>query len=76
MECGGLNMLDPGSGTIRKCGLVGRIVSLWGIHNETLLLTIWKPVFSWRASDDDVELSPPPARMLPCSCLDDYGLNL
>jgi hypothetical protein len=27
---GGLNMLDPGSGTIRRCGLVGRSVSLWG----------------------------------------------
>jgi len=27
---GGLNMLGPGSGTIRRCGLVGRRVSLWG----------------------------------------------
>jgi hypothetical protein len=23
ISCGGLNMLDPGSGTIRRCGLVG-----------------------------------------------------
>jgi len=28
--CGGLNMLGPGSGTLRRCGLVGRNVSLWG----------------------------------------------
>ena len=28
--CGGLNMLDPGSDTIRKCGLFGGSVSLWG----------------------------------------------
>jgi hypothetical protein len=27
--CGGLNMLGPGSGTIRRCGLVRRNVSLW-----------------------------------------------
>jgi hypothetical protein len=26
----GLNMLGPGSDTIRKCGLVGVNVSLWG----------------------------------------------
>ena len=26
--CGGLNMLGPGSGTIRKCGLVGVGVAL------------------------------------------------
>jgi hypothetical protein len=25
----GLNMLGPGNGTIRKCGLVGGSVSLW-----------------------------------------------
>ena len=40
-QCGGLNMYDPhrimclnawsiGSGTIRRCGLVGGSVSLWG----------------------------------------------
>jgi hypothetical protein len=27
-EYGGLNMLGPGNGTIRRCGLVGRSVSL------------------------------------------------
>jgi hypothetical protein len=34
----GLNMLDPGSGTIRRCGLVGGSVSLWGWAFKTLLL--------------------------------------
>jgi hypothetical protein len=29
-RCGALNMLGPGSGTIRRCGLVGGRVSLWG----------------------------------------------
>ena len=28
--CGDLNMLDPESGTIRRRGLVGGSVSLWG----------------------------------------------
>jgi hypothetical protein len=28
--CGDLNMLGPGSGTIRRCGLVGGSVSLLG----------------------------------------------
>jgi hypothetical protein len=28
--CGGLNMLGPGSGTIRRCGLIGASVSLPG----------------------------------------------
>ena len=28
--CGGLNMLGPGSGTIRRCGLVEGSMSLWG----------------------------------------------
>jgi hypothetical protein len=28
--CGGLNMLGPGTGTIRRRGLVGGSVSLWG----------------------------------------------
>jgi len=30
VECGGLHMLGPGSGTIRGCGLVGGSVSLLG----------------------------------------------
>jgi hypothetical protein len=28
-HCDGLNMLGPGSGTIRRCVLVGGSVSLW-----------------------------------------------
>jgi hypothetical protein len=28
-QCGGLNMLGPGSGTTWRCGLVGRSESLW-----------------------------------------------
>lgn len=43
------NMLVPGSGTIRRYGLVGRTVSLEGVRglgNETFLLTMWEPVFS------------------------------
>lgn len=42
-------MLVPGSGTIRRYGLVGRTVSLEGVRglgNETFLLTMWEPVFS------------------------------
>jgi hypothetical protein len=27
-DCGGLNMLGPGSGIIKRCGLVGESVSL------------------------------------------------
>jgi hypothetical protein len=30
VECGDLNMLVPGSGTIRRCSLVGGSVSLSG----------------------------------------------
>ena len=29
VECGGLYILGPGSGTIWRCGLVGVDVSLW-----------------------------------------------
>ena len=52
MECDGLNMLGPGSGTISRYGLVGIGVALmeevcvtvW-VSNEILLLTTWEPVF-------------------------------
>ena len=30
VECGGLNVLAMGSGTIRRCGCIGGSVSLWG----------------------------------------------
>lgn len=72
-SCGGLNMLAPGSGTSRRCGLVGESVALleevwpcWrkygtvSVYNETLLLATWEPVFSWLPLNEDVELSPPP----------------
>jgi hypothetical protein len=44
--CGGLNMLGPGSGTIRRCGLDGGSVSLWA-------WPAWKPVFSGLPLDED-----------------------
>ena len=34
-------MLGPGSGTMRRCGLVGGSVSLRGVDLETLLLIAW-----------------------------------
>ena len=73
VECDGLYMLGPGSGTIGKCGLVS-------VGCNTVVLAEWKSVFHYQPSDEDVELSAPrcilPAWMLPCSCLDDTGLNL
>ena len=48
---------------IRRCGLVGGRVSLWGVGNETLLLTTWESVFSCLPLDEDVECLAPPA---PC----------
>jgi len=61
--CDGLYMLSPGSGTIRRCSLVGVGVLLWSwalrppsCLEVSLLLA---------ASDEDVELSAPPAPGLP-----------
>ena len=53
---GGLNMLVPAGGTIRRCGLVeaGVASSEWawpcwsvtvGVGFKTLTLAAWKPVF-------------------------------
>jgi hypothetical protein len=42
-QCGGLNMLVPGSGTIWRGSLVGGSVSLWG---WPFSLAFWKLVFS------------------------------
>jgi hypothetical protein len=43
----GLYMLGPGSGTIRRCGLVGGSVSLWVWSlKPSLILAAWKPIFS------------------------------
>jgi hypothetical protein len=47
-------------------------------NKTTLILPAWKPVFSCLLSEQDVALrssSPTSAWMLPCSCLDDNGLN-
>jgi len=50
-------MLGPGRGTYqRKCVTVG-------MGFKTLIIAAWKPVFPQQPSDEDVELSAPPA---PC----------
>jgi hypothetical protein len=82
---GGLNLLGPGSSTIRRCDLIGVGVALleeirhFGVGFETLLLAAWKPVFSCLPLEQDVELSAPPSPCLPgccyVSCHDDNGLN-
>ena len=52
-ECDGLNMLGPGSSTIRRCSLVGVGVVLLeevcpvGMGNETVFLAAWKIGFLW-----------------------------
>ena len=43
--CYSLNMLGPGSGTIRRCGLVGVGVSLWVWALRNLVLAAWKLIF-------------------------------
>jgi hypothetical protein len=60
-------MHGPGSGSIRRLGLVGVGVDLLEevchcgvLGKETLLLTTWERVFSWQPSNEDVELSAPP----------------
>ena len=51
VECGSLNILAPGSGTIRRCGLVGvEEVCHCGVDSETLLLAARRqsvPGFLW-----------------------------
>ena len=68
MVCGCLNMFGPGSGTLRRCDLVGGSVSLWGLGFETLLLATWEAVFTCLPSEQDVELSAPPVPGLPGCC--------
>jgi hypothetical protein len=61
-------MLGSESGTIRRCDLVGGSVTM-GVGNETLLLTMWDPVFTLVPSDQDGELSAPsPGPYLPGRC--------
>jgi hypothetical protein len=46
-DCGGLNMFAPGSGTVRRCGLVGGSLSITlRVIFETFFLAVWKTVFS------------------------------
>jgi hypothetical protein len=68
MVCGSLKMLGPGSDTIRRCRFVGGNVALWVWAFKTLLLTKWESVFCEQPSDEDVELSAPPALCLPGHC--------
>jgi hypothetical protein len=50
--CGGLNMLGPGSGTIRRyVWPCQRECVTVGVDFKTLILAIWKPVFSCLPSD-------------------------
>jgi hypothetical protein len=39
-----------------------------GVGYKTLILAAWKSVFCWQPSDEDVELSAPPAPCLPECC--------
>jgi hypothetical protein len=45
-RCDGLHMLGPGSGTIRRCGLVRSRCVIVGVGFKTLILAAWKSVFS------------------------------
>jgi hypothetical protein len=49
-KCGGLNMLGPGSSTIRRCGLVGVGVSLWTWAFCFVLFFVFVFVFRDRVS--------------------------
>jgi len=73
-ECDGLYVFGPGSGAVGRCGPVGVGVALleevwpfWnrhvtvGVGFKTLTLAVWKSVFCWQPSDEDVDLSAPPA---------------
>ena len=79
-----------GSGTIKRCGLVGGSASLWGVGLSAMLKLypgrrdpppdcLQKTVSSWLPLDQDLELMAPPAQSNPAQCnashLDDNGLN-
>ena len=63
-------MLDPGSGTIMRCGLVGINVPLWLVEVSLLM-----SAFGWGYRTLSSS-SPTYAWMLPGFNLDDDGLNL
>lgn len=66
------------SDTIRRWGLIGGSLSLWGWTLRDLLAE-WKLVISYLPSEQDGELiscSTSPAFVLPCFRLDDGKLNL
>jgi hypothetical protein len=78
-----LNAYPIGSGTIRKCGLVGGSMSLWGraLRSDTQATPSVVNSLFLMPSDEDVEFSAPsPALSLPpchhVSCHNDDGLNL
>ena len=75
-QCSSLNMLGPGSGTIRRCGLIGGCVSLWV---QTLRPSSQQPRSQSSACFQNKMLFCSscimPAWSLPFSHLDDNGLN-
>jgi hypothetical protein len=77
--CDGLYMLFPGRGTFRRCGPVGVGVSLWvwALRPSSSCLEASLPLaaFRWRCTTLSSSCTMP-AKMLPCSHLDDNGLNL
>jgi len=78
-HCDGLHMLGPRSGTIRRCGLVGRSVSLWGGLGDlpSRMLSLFLAFFEWRCGTQLLlHHACLDSSMLPCSSLDDNGLNL
>jgi hypothetical protein len=91
-SCSGLNMLGPrevallgGVALWNRCGLVGESVSLCrqALRASRLkFCPVQKRASSWLPLDQEVELpvssfsSTMSAWTLPCSCLDDNGLNL
>jgi hypothetical protein len=54
-------MFGQGNGTVGRCGLVG-------VGFNIFVLSVWKSVFHHQPSDEDEELSAPPAPCLPGCC--------
>ena len=78
-QCGGLNMLGPGSVTSVEVWPCWRKYVTVGLSFKTLVLAAWQPVFFCVPLEQGVKLSSSctiPAWVLPCSCLDDNGLQL